>query len=110
MQAVNMKMVYDRKATYLKKATLEMDRSSRTVREEAKIDRKTAGVTGIVLSEGVGGLPAGALEVSLTFAAVTVGVEDVDADEGITLGVALLFNGGGGGMPRDGIWTRSCGL
>lgn len=67
--------------SYLKNATLEMERSSSTEREEAKMDLRTAGVTGIPLSEGVGGLPTGVLVERRTFAAVTVGVEDVDADE-----------------------------
>lgn len=67
----------------LKNATLEMDLSSRAVREDAKIDRKPAGVTGMPLSGGVGGPPTGALKFNLALAAVTVGVEDVEADEGM---------------------------
>ena len=64
------------------------------MREEAKIDRKTAGVTGIPLSDGVGGLPAEGFDVSLTLAALTVGVEDVEVDEG---GMFPVQVGGGRG-------------
>ena len=42
--------------TYLKKATLEIERSSRIERDEANTERNPAGVTGILLLElGVGG-------------------------------------------------------
>ena len=42
--------------TNLEKATLEIERSSRIERDEANIERNTAGVTGILLLElGVGG-------------------------------------------------------
>lgn len=40
---------------YLKKATREIERSSWGVREEANIERSTAGVTGIRLVESDGG-------------------------------------------------------
>lgn len=40
-----------RKAENLKKAAREMDRSSKTVLDEAKIPRRTAGVTGILLDD-----------------------------------------------------------
>ena len=40
---------------YRKKAIREMERSSRGDREEAKIERKTAGVTGMRLFESIGG-------------------------------------------------------
>ena len=72
--------------THLKKATRERERSSKIVREDAKMERSTAGVTGIRL-EGLG-LGAGGrskeafVELRRTFAAVTVGVEDVDVVEG----------------------------
>lgn len=49
------------------------------VREEEKIDRRTAGVTGIRLGGGLGGggyCPR-------AFAAVTVGVDDEDVVEGV---------------------------
>ena len=37
--------------TYLKKAAREIDRSSKTVLDDAKIPRRTAGVTGILLDD-----------------------------------------------------------
>lgn len=40
---------------YLKNATRDKDRSSRIVREEAKMERRTAGVTGIRLGGSLGG-------------------------------------------------------
>ena len=40
---------------HLKKATRDKDRSSRMVREEAKMERRTAGVTGMRLEDFVGG-------------------------------------------------------
>jgi hypothetical protein len=48
---------------HLKKATREIERSSSGVREDAKIDLRTAGVTGIFLweSAGTGERPRGAL-------------------------------------------------
>lgn len=77
-------------STYLKNATRERDRSSRIVREDANMDRRTAGVTGIRLAGfglGTGGRSKEAFPLSRTFAAVTVGVEDVDAVEGGIVGV-----------------------
>ena len=41
--------------SHLKKATREMERSSKGVRDEANMDLSTAGVTGIFLSESDGG-------------------------------------------------------
>ena len=70
---------------YLKNATRERDRSSRIVREDAKMDRRTAGVTGIRLAGfglGTGGRSKDAFPPSRTLAAVTVGVEDVEVVEG----------------------------
>jgi len=40
-----------RKAENLKKAAREIDRSSKTVLDDAKIPRRTAGVTGILLDD-----------------------------------------------------------
>lgn len=40
---------------HLKNATRDKDRSSRIVREEAKIERRTAGVTGMRLGDSLGG-------------------------------------------------------
>jgi len=49
-------MVFTREGveTCLKKAAREMDRSSKTVLDDAKIPRRTAGVTGILLDDGPG--------------------------------------------------------
>lgn len=44
-----------RKPENLKKATREMDRSSCGVRDEAKMERRTAGVTGMRREESDGG-------------------------------------------------------
>lgn len=55
------------------------------VRDDEKMERRTAGVTGMRLEGsrfGVGCLPkAGSEDPNRTFAAVTVGVEDVDVDD-----------------------------
>ena len=65
--------------TYLKKATLEIERSSRIERDEANMERNTAGVTGILLLElGVGGWLGGECGFNLIFAAVTVRLDDVE--------------------------------
>ena len=73
---------------YLKKATRERDRSSRIVREEANIERRTAGVTGMRLEDLGGGYwPAPLSLLSLALRGVIVGVEDEDVVE---YGIVLL--------------------
>lgn len=46
---------------YLKKATREMERSSWGVREDANMERRTAGVTGIRFEESESGCWMGAV-------------------------------------------------
>lgn len=68
--------------TYLKKATRDSDRSSRIVREEAKIERRTAGVTGMRLEDlGGGYCPEPASLFVLALYGVTVGVDDEEVVE-----------------------------
>lgn len=63
---------------YLKKATREIERSSCGVREDAKMERRTAGVTGIRREESDGGCRG----VGLAVVVVPL-VEDEGKDEGI---------------------------
>ena len=51
----NARFKSDSRATYRKKATRDKERSSNAVRDDANIERKTAGVTGIRLRLGDGG-------------------------------------------------------
>jgi len=104
-----------KKPVNLKNATLDKDRSSRMVLEEANMDRKTAGVTGIRLSEGEGGRFLQEAEselLSLALAAVTVGVEDAEVVEGgiqvsLSWSTSKETTEGRGNAPK-GINTTTC--
>lgn len=93
-----------RKAENLKNAALEIDRSSNTVLDDAKMPRRTAGVTGILLDDWPGG---GWVDLSAPkVEGVTVFVEERDTLEldGMTAVVrladsAIWIRNGRGGRP-----------
>lgn len=78
---------------YLKKAIRDIDRSSCGVRDDAKMDRRTAGVTGIRLDESDGDCWTVGTECS----GLAVGVEDTDVEEdmgGHAIGLRLTVRRG----------------
>lgn len=86
--------------TCLKKAAREIDRSSNTVLDDAKMPRRTAGVTGILLDDcpggGLLGLSAPKVE------GVTVLVEDRDTLEWDGMMAVVICRGSEGyGGPAD---------
>ena len=95
--------------TCLKKAAREMDRSSKTVLDDAKMPRRTAGVTGILLDGWPGG---GLLGLSAPkVEGVTVFVEDRDKLEwdGMMVVVGSVIcrrSEGRGGQPCEPLNTH----
>ena len=85
---------------HLKNAIREMERSSCGVRDEANMERRTAGVTGMRLDVSDGGC---GIEVALIGGLVTVRVDEVDAVEfeGIYLTVSAPLTSAINYLHRD---------